>query len=198
MLIYHIIALLALAFSAVVGFRRGVARRVPVIIGLALGLVCARIFMIPFSEMLREVYPGRCGSVSENYFYTTLAAGFVFAAVYLVFTAVTYFIGKVLGRLPHSILDNIFGAVLGIFRMLIFLSFAYNLILAIHPDSMLRCVKSDDGNIVEGVLLVAPALTGSESAEEFAHEVQLQEARKISANQSARDVREDARDGIKC
>ena len=181
MLIYHTVALLAAAFSAVMGFRRGFARRVPALIGLALGIVCCHIFMNPLSEILYGAIPSAHGAVSERYLYSTLSAAIILTGVYLIFNALTFFVGRALARGEHSILNNIGGALFSLFRTLLFLSLAYNLLLAVRPGcGLLNSLKSDDGNIVEGVMLVGPALTGSESPEEFAHTVQVQEARKIS------------------
>ena len=65
------------------------------------------------------------------------------------------------------------------------LSIIYNLLLCINPDSrLMRWQNANDGNIVEEVLALSPALLGGLGAEELSHQVQLREARKISCNQS--------------
>ena len=181
MLIYHIVSLVALAFAAIAGFRRGLARRIPAFIGLAFGIICARIFTDPLARSLYDLMPSMRGMVSEQYFFTTLAATLILLAVYLLFRVITGFLGTVLGALPHGILDNLGGSIFALFRMLVFLSMGFNLLLSVQDNcGLLRSLKSDDGNIVEGVMLVGPALCGSESPEEYAHEVQIQEAHKIS------------------
>ena len=61
------------------------------------------------------------------------------------------------------------------------MSIAYNFLLALNPGSiLLKSARSDDGNAVGEVMLLAPSLLGGEDVEELFHRVQLEEAKKIS------------------
>lgn len=69
---------------------------------------------------------------------------------------------------------------------MLLVSMAYNLILGFDSGSvLLKSMKSDDGNIVEEVMLLAPAVLGCEGPDELAHRIQLEEAKKISINDSS-------------
>ncbi len=48
------------------------------------------------------------------------------------------------------------------------------------PLPAIALLRSDDGNAVGEVMLLAPSLLGGEDVEELFHRVQLEEAKKIS------------------
>lgn len=178
---YHIIALCVCAAAVIAGFRRGIKRDVPSMIGIALGAVCARIFIPPVTEAIYGLFLWVHGRVNEQYLYSVASAALIFFSVYYIFRMLTGFIGKIMSNDEKSILDCLAGSVYSLFRALVFLSFLYNAMLAFRSDgSLLKAMKSDDGSIAEGVLLIAPAVAGFESPEEFAHSIQLEEASRIS------------------
>ncbi len=180
-MLYHVIALLIATVALVKGFRTGFARQIPKFLGFCFGVVCARIFMDPVAEGLRSLLPGTAGSVKAVFIYNTVATGLIFMIVYELFSFITGFLKYVTGALGGGILDSMAGSVFTLVRYVMFLSMAYNFILCWQSDSiLLKYAKSDDGNIVEEVMLVSPAILGGEDVEELAHKIQLEEAKCIS------------------
>lgn len=179
--IYHIIVFAVSALAAVWGFRRGLARQTPAVIGVAFGIVSARLLAPGLLDVLHGAFPMVHGHVEERYAYDTLSTGIVFGLIYVLFSTITSFLGKVMASDDRTIVDNIAGAVFALFKYLLFLSIAYNLMVAVNPRSaLLRSVRSDDGNAVEEVMLLSPALLGGQDVEELSHRIQLEEAKKIS------------------
>jgi uncharacterized membrane protein required for colicin V production len=180
-MLYHLIVLLAAAGGAVWGFRRGLARQTPSVIGMAFGIICTRILAPGLYGVLYGAFPSVHGEVCERFVYDTLSTTLVFCSVYMIFATVTGFLGKVLHRDDRTILDNLGGSLYGLFRCLLLVSIAYNFLLALNPGSiLLKSARSDDGNAVGEVMLLAPSLLGGEDVEELFHRVQLEEAKKIS------------------
>ncbi len=181
MILYQIIIFVVTAFAIIHGFRRGFACQVPSAVGTAFGIVCARIFMVPAMGILREAFPSHTGCVEDCAFYGVCACIIVFFMAYGVFTVLTSFTGRVLAGRPYNVVSHICGALFTLFKWLLFLSLAYNFILALTPRSeLLRAGKSDDGNAVELVMLMGSSILGFESVETLAHKVQIEDAKKIS------------------
>lgn len=181
MVLFQIAALVLLALGTMRGLRLGFTRLVPSMVALTVAAICSHIFTYPVSIWLSEIFPSAMGRPGASYVYSVFASAIVFCSFYYIFLAVLSIVGKVLSSPPKGILGYIGGACYGLFRTLLMLSITYNMILAVFPSSPLhKAMKSDDGNIVEGVLLVSSPIIGSESPEEFAHALQLEDAKKIS------------------
>lgn len=179
--IYHMIAVGVAGASVVVGFRRGLARQTPAVIGVAFGIVSARLLAPGLDEVLYGAFPSVHGKVEERFLYDTLSTGLVFFSIYAIFRTVTSFLGKVMASGDKSILDNLAGALFGLFKWILFLSIFFNFICGASEGSDLRrCARSDDGNIAEEVMLLAPTLLGGEDVVDLSHKIQLDEAKKIS------------------
>lgn len=180
-MLYQLIVLLTAAAAIILGFRHGLARQTPAAIGVAFGIVSARLLAPGLYGILYGALDMVHGSVAEEYTIDTLSTAIIFISVYYIFKTVTLLVGKVLSKGPKSILDNIGGAVFGLFRYLLMLSVAYNTALALWPDcGLMKFAKSDDGNAVEEVMLLSPALLGGQDVVELSHRIQLSEAKKIS------------------
>lgn len=84
-------------------------------------------------------------------------------------------------RDDRTILDNLGGAVYSLFKYMMFLSMAYNFIVVLNPGTvLLKSAKSDDGNAIEEVMLLSPALLGGQDVMDLSHLIQLEDAKKIS------------------
>lgn len=178
---YALIILLVAAFSAVRGFKRGLARQVPSLIGTAFAIVSARILSPGLFDVLYDNFPSAHGHVEQNYIYFSFSNGIIFFAIFAIFTFTTKFLGKALHRNNRTILDNLGGGLFALFNSLLMMSLILNIILSLNLNSsLLKAAKSDDGNIVTEVMLLSPALLGGEDVEDLSHEVQLEEAKKIS------------------
>ena len=86
-----------------------------------------------------------------------------------------------LGLIPTGIMNSIAGAAFSLLKSLMFLSILFDFAICRPFDSpLMHCARHDDGNLVDGVIRLAPELLGTMSVEEYAHRVQLWEARTIS------------------
>ncbi|MBD5171747.1 MAG: CvpA family protein [Bacteroidales bacterium] len=180
-IIFHLVAIVVVAVSVLLGFRKGLLRQLPSVIALAFGIVATHIFLFPVADAVYSIFISVHGKCYENFFCTTIAAALIFFFVYGVFGSILRFIGKALSKVRTGILDNIVGSLFLLFKWVMMLSLFYNLLMCWQQDSvLLNAMKSDDGNAVEEVMLVAPAVLGSESPEELRHRIQLQEASRIS------------------
>ena len=180
-MIYQLIVLIVAAVSVLWGFRRGFTRQLPSIIGMAFGIISARLLAPALTELMYGTFPSVHGKVEEKFVYDTISSTIIFTSVYYIFKTLTLFVGKILRREDRTIVDNLGGAIFCLFKYLFAVSLVFNLLIALNRNSnLLMFVKSDDGNIVEVTLLLSPSLLGSEDAEELSHRIQLEEARKIS------------------
>lgn len=180
--LFQIIAMLVVGASVIVGYRRGLRRQVPALIAVAFGAVASHIFVVPVAGWIASsFFTSLQGKPQESFVATTLAAALVFGGVYSLFYHITRFMAKVFGRGQGGVLNGIIGAFFLLFKWSLWLSLAYNILLCWQTDSVLMTsLKSDDGNAVEEVMRVAPAVLGSDSPDELRHRIQLHEAKSIS------------------
>lgn len=180
-MIYQLIVLIVAAAALIIGFRKGLARQTPAVIGVAFGIISGRLLAPGLNDVLYGAFPSVHGKVEQTFVYDTIASTLVFTGICLVFRVVTSFLGDVMKRDDRTILDNIAGAVYALFEYMLITSIVLNMGVALNRNSsLLRHVKSDDGNAIEEVMLLAPALLGGEDVVDLSHRIQLEEAKKIS------------------
>ena len=178
---YHLAVIILTAVAVVRGYRRGLTGQVTSVLGMAFGVVCAHIFMPGLSDMLAEILPASRLEYGGAYLTENLAVGLVFFVVYGVFRSVTGVISGLLRGLGTNLLDSLLGAIYCSTLWLSMLSMLFNVAVGWTPgSSLLHDAEADDGNVVRLVTSISPAMLGSESLADFAHEVQLREAKKIS------------------
>lgn len=176
-----LIAIAIVALSLLSGFRRGFVKQLPRLAGLLFGIVCTHIFREPLQQHLMQILPFEQGRPETEFIYSTLACALIFIIVYPVFTFATRLVFAVFKKGEHSIVDSITGALLSLVIYMTFLSLAFNLTICMRPRSELsKSMQHSDANIISEVLLIAPALLGSQSPDELAHLQQLDDARRIS------------------
>ena len=180
---YHILILVVSTVAVISGFRKGFTGQVSGILGLAFGVVCARVFEQPSEEFFRALLPGISNSPFSEFIYSVISAATVYVIVYLVFRIFTAILRSALQIFYVGMLNRIMGSFFCLLKYLMFLSLFYNLILCVHPDStLLRYARADDGNMVDEVTMLAPALLGCMGVDDLSHLWQLNEAKKISCN----------------
>lgn len=185
---YHIIVIAVALWGVVKGFRRGFTGQLPGVLGFSFGIVCARLFSPEGEGVARSLFPWIEGHAGSQFVYSVLSAVGIYIIVYVAFGVLTGVLRSAMQVFETGILDRLSGAVFTLLRYLMVLSIVYNLILCVDPDSsLMRQVRADDGNVVEGVVLMAPGLLGCLDCEDLSHILQLREARKISVNQCSRD-----------
>lgn len=182
-IIFHIIVITAGVFSIVKGFRSGLLRQTPDLLGMAFGAGAARIFCDDAEPKIREWITFFDNPVTEGFIYCMLTCCALYAAGFLVFRTLTLVLRKILSALDAGIADNIFGACFSLLNNMMWLSVVLNILLCLNTRStLMKYASQDDGNVVELVMLLAPALTGAFSCHDLAHVIQLDEAKKISLN----------------
>lgn len=180
-LIYHLVVIVVALLGIVRGFRMRFSGQVPALIGVAFGVVCSRMFCEPVQQYLYHIMPSAQNSVEGDFISGSMACAIIYIPAYFLFKLLTLVVGVVLSRRESGMFDNIAGAVAGLFRYMMLLSISYNLLLCLNPRSeLLKYARSDDGNVVREVMLLAPALNGNQSVETLGHLLQLEDAKKIS------------------
>jgi uncharacterized membrane protein required for colicin V production len=179
--LFHIIAIAVAILGVVRGYRHGLTGMVTSLFGLAFGVVCAHIFCDAAADVAIGVLPASWIDRGGYYLASNVGGGAIYFIVYWIFSRITKVIRQALQSENVALLNSLMGAFFCVVNYLLMLSVAYNIGVGINPSSQLmRYGRADDGNIIEAVMWIAPAMLGSESFGEFAHEEQLRQARKIS------------------
>ena len=132
---------------------------------------------------MRAILPGFEGRAGASFIYSVTAAALVYVAVYMLFRMMTKVLRSAMQVFYVGMLDKLLGAAFSLTKYMLLLSIIYNLIICVNPSSsLMKYATADDGNVVEGVMLLAPGLLGCHSIEDLSHLLQLREAKKISCN----------------
>lgn len=181
---YHLLVIVVALLAVVRGYRRGLTGQVTSVLGLAFGVICTHIFLSGVTDFTSMLTGRESGNSAGEYLAENLAALLIYCGVYLLFRSITGIVRRAASMLGTSLLDSLLGASFCIFNYLLLLSLVFNVYVGFNPESsLMHDGRSDDGNLVNLVLRIAPATLGSESFEEFSHSMQLRDARKISYNQ---------------
>lgn len=184
----------ALALAALWrGWRRGVALSMPSLLAWALALASTVILAPMLAEKLLDGgIDASCQEPTMASLY--LAATLIFGGVSLVIGLLTMPLVELLGLMGHGPLGSIAGSIFTLLRWLTMISMLLNTWCAADPYcTPLRLADGGDGSLVEGVMWIAPALTGFPDFHEMVHRRQLKEARSISLN-----IRPDSRVVLIC
>lgn len=178
---YHLLVIVVAILAVVRGYRRGLTGQVTSVLGLAFGVVIAHILVPGLTDALA----GFCGYARNparaQFLASNLAASAIYFIIYLIFCAITKIVRAAMNMIGTSLLDSIIGAMFCLYNYMLMLSAIFNVLVGWHPgSSLMHDGRSDDGNVVALVLKIAPAALGSESFADFAHSMQLEDARKIS------------------
>ncbi|MDE5807404.1 MAG: CvpA family protein [Muribaculaceae bacterium] len=180
-LLYHLVIITALALGTIKGFRERITSQTPSCFGIAFGVLCSYIFRFPAEEIVSSFLKSELTGVDGEFVLSNLSCTLIFIIAYTIFYLCTYVLKLFFRMIDTGMLDNIAGAIFGAFRGAFFISIALNLWLAVSPDScLLKYAMHDDGDIVHEVMLLSPFMLGSESVDELAHKIQLEEAKYIS------------------
>lgn len=178
---YPLIIILVLALAVWRGWSRGLLHQLATLLGLAFGIVFVRIFGSDVSLWLQETCPQLGRGVFPEYTYSMVAAAIVFGVVYMLFSLLATVLNSALCIFRLGALNSIAGAAFSLMKWVVALSVILNLWLGLSPDSRLADYCDDgDGNVVELVMAVSPALFGTESPDDLEHRRQQEEAKTIS------------------
>ncbi len=184
-LFYNIVILGFGIFGVLTGFRRGLTGQVSDVLGFAFGAVCAHAFVEDVEWMLRDWLPSIASMVGAQFVYSIVAAALIYISVYFLFSSLTKVLKGAMVVFHVGMLDSLLGATFGCLKYLVALSLIFNVVVCFKADSvLLKSSTASDGNLIEGVMAVAPWILGSLSLDEYAHLIQLHEARKISQDKT--------------
>lgn len=165
------------------GYRRGLINQISGVLGFAFGTVCCHVFTEQGEEVARALFPSVAGHLGADFIYSLLGSGVVYVGVFVAFSLLTRILRSAMQIFAGGMLNSLLGAAFCLVKYLLALSILFNIIVCFSPRSeLMHAAMSDDGNAVELVMGLAPALLGCLSYEDLAHIVQLEDAKKISGN----------------
>lgn len=179
--LYHLIVIGLAALSIFRGYKLGLMRQTSAILGMIFGIVCARIFAPLCVDYFMSLQPDFMRGFNSPYIFATLSAGVIYTVVYVIVKLLTGIIDFAIRVLSSGLLNSIVGSIFCLLKYMIFVSLLYNFIVDVNPESkLLKVARDHDGNVIEGVMWVAPALLDFPSAEDLGYQLQLEHAKQIS------------------
>ena len=179
--IYHILVIAVALVGIFRGFQAGLLRQASGVLGFVFGIVGARAIGPDFAGWLYGWFPAVYHPVAKTFFVSTLAYGIVWGLSMFLFSMFAGILNFILGFIPTGIVNSIAGAAFSLLKYLMFLSILFDFAICRPFDSpLMHCARHDDGNLVDGVIRLAPELLGTMTVDEYSHRVQLWEARRIS------------------
>lgn len=180
--IFNLVIVAIAALSVVRGFNRGVARQTSKALGCAFGIVGARVFGPQLAEGLEPTLlwlpafdPG------ARFVVSTMAAVIPFTIGYFLLWTLGLVLNFAMRVFPVTTLGKIAGSIMSLFNAILWISVILNLLLCRGArTALLESACAGDGNVIEEVMLIAPALLGSQNYDDLHHAIQLEEAKKIS------------------
>lgn len=181
MVLYYLFVIGVAAFSIVYGYRRGFIKQISSVLAVFFGIVCTRAFADIPAQWIEHQLGWFTDSFNTVFIIKTLAVTIVYTFTYAIVRLLTFLIMKLVRILPGGIINAIVGSLFCLFKYLMFVSLLYNLIVDFNPrNPMLKAATSHDGNIIESVMALAPAILDFPGGEDVAHALQLEDAKSIS------------------
>ncbi|MBD5231787.1 MAG: CvpA family protein [Bacteroidales bacterium] len=180
---YMLILILVLLYAVWRGWRTGLVHQLSGVLGIAFGIVCARIFCDPVSQWIVAHSPKLAEGFAAEYRLHILASALIFAGVYLAFKLIAGVLKSAMSVLHVGVFNSMAGAAFSLLKWVMIMSVVYNLILALSPQGTLANYCDDgDGNLVEVVMSAAPALMDTCGPDDLEHMRRMEEAKSISKN----------------
>lgn len=179
--IYHILVIAVALVGLFRGFNSGLLRQMSDVIGFVFGVVAARALGPDFAAWLAGWFPQLYHPVAKSFFVSILAYGIIWSLCILLFSLFTGILNYILGFIRVGVVNSLAGALFSLLKYLMFLSILFDLGMCRPFESpLMHCARHDDGNLVDGVIRLAPEVLGTMSAEDYILLVQLWEAKSIS------------------
>lgn len=177
----HVIVIAVVVWAVVTGYRKGFLHLTGDVVAVAFGIVTVRLAADSLSPYVDEWLSDAVTGFKRRFVVDTLTCGGLYVAVYFLISLAARPVGKIISTITGGVLNSISGAVFNAFQYLVLVSIAYNLIVDFNPTgSLCRSSRQHDGNLVEAVIKIAPAVLGFPGGEDVAHFQQLEDAKKIS------------------
>lgn len=180
---FMIALIIVLLWSVWRGWRTGLLHQLAGVLGIAFGVVAARLLYPGVSLWLEDTFPVLSHGFAHEYKLCMLSMALVFGVVYLSFSLLAGVLRSALSVLQVGALNSVAGAGFSFLKWVMVMSVAYNVLLAVSPTCALADFCDDgDGNVVELVMGAAPFVVGVAGPDRLLHERQLDEAKAISYN----------------
>ncbi|MCD8387512.1 MAG: CvpA family protein [Bacteroidales bacterium] len=157
---FDTILLIIAIVAALLGFRSGIVRQLGSLAGIVIGIVGCRIFGPQVEQWLTSVASGQNPAVI-----TILAYALLFLALYFATVAVAFGIRQIVHSACLGIVDRLAGAVFKAALWLFVTSLLLNVWLAFAPS------HSPTGRLAHAAVEFAPAVLGSETAQQLWHDL---------------------------
>lgn len=178
---YFIVVIAVTVWGTVTGFRKGIFRLMGQVLAVAFGISAVRLLAPSYIATIDSWIPPAISGFQRSFLAQTFTCSIIYIGVVWIVSLVTFPLGKILRVLGSGVLSSIAGALFRTFQYLMLVSIAYNLIVDMDTTgSLARTARFHDGNIVEGVMKIAPAVLGFPDGEEVGYYQQLEDAKKIS------------------
>ncbi|MCM1378071.1 MAG: CvpA family protein [Clostridium sp.] len=179
--IYHLTVIVLAALGVVRGFRSGFPSQFASTLGICFGIVCAHVFYEPIFGVVSPFFPQLYGRLGGDFFVALLSASLIFLVVFGIVQALSAVLRSAMSIFSFGMMGSICAALLCMGKYLFLLSIFFNLIVDYNPySSLLKFATDNDGNVVAGVMAIAPAALGVPGCRELAHVRRLHEASLIS------------------
>lgn len=179
--LFHLLVIAAAVWGIISGYRCGFMRQMGLLVAVAFGIVAARLAGPDCMGYVDDWMPESVDGFKRNFVVATLSYGGIYLMVMGIISLISIPLGKLMAVFESGVLDSIAGAIFRLFQFLMVLSIVYNIIVDLNPSGELtKSSRQHDGNVVEGVIKVAPAILGFPDGEEVGYRQQLEDARKIS------------------
>lgn len=179
--IYPLIVIAVAVLGIVTGYRKGIYRQLGGVLAVGFGIAAVHLFADDFLQWVDGIMPPFISGFHRSFLAQTLTCGIIYGAVVGLVSLATFPLKTVMMVVKSGVISDILGAAFRAFRYLMIISIFYNLLVDIDSTGTLaRTARYHDGNVVEAVLKIAPAVLDFPSAEEVGHQQQLEDAKKIS------------------
>lgn len=179
--IYSLIVIGFASLAIFRGYKIGLVKQTSALLAMTFGAVCARILGPMGADYLMTLIPDFLRAFNTPFICASLSAGVIYVVVYVLVKLLTGIIDFAVRILSSGILNSIFGSLFCLLKYLMFISIVYNFIADVKPESgLLKTALGHDGNVVEGVMWIAPAILDFPDAEDLGHAYQLEQAKSIS------------------
>lgn len=183
---YHVIVLIVSGFALMRGWKLGLVQQIGGVLGVAFGCVTAHIFLEPAAAFFMQLHLWPIDNVAADFATQLLGASTIYSLTYFAMWCFGRLLVQAMALMQTGVLNRIFGTIFCMAKYALTLSIFFNFAIASNPSSMLmKYACDDDGNLVEGVMLMAPTCIGCQSYWDLNHKIQLKEAKKISLNHIA-------------
>lgn len=188
--LFQLFTLVMLLAGCLSGIRRGITGQLGSLTGTVFGIVASGLLWRDTALWIARTWPLTASRPPVTIFLpAALACALIFFGAYLLLMPLGPALRIIMRPLGKGPLNAVCGAVWGVVKWAVIMSFFFNILIgADHSSSLMTASMHGDGNISTGVLLLAPALTGAPDCDELAYRIQLMEAREFDRNHRHRPV----------